>query len=116
MFAVMRYESDFNPRCRSHAGAMGLTQLMPCNVKDFKVADPYSIAENIRGGVEHLAEFIRKYEGRSNHDQTVMALACYNAGPGNVAKYGGVPPFKETQSYVQKVPKLFAELVQQAYP
>ncbi|MGQ9732943.1 MAG: lytic transglycosylase domain-containing protein, partial [Candidatus Zipacnadales bacterium] len=97
MFAVMKYESDFNPRCVSRAGAMGLTQLMPCNVEDFKVKDPFDIAENIRGGVEHLAEFLRKYQGRSYYEQTVLALACYNAGPGAVAKYGGVPPYEETQ-------------------
>jgi len=116
IFAVMRYESDFNPRCVSHAGAMGLMQLMPCNVTDFKVRDPYDVAENIRGGVEHLAEFLQKYQGKSYYEQTVLALACYNAGPGAVAKYGGVPPYRETQSYVKKVPALFAQLVKDGYP
>lgn len=116
MFSVMKYESDFNRRCKSSAGAMGLTQLMPFNCTDFKVADPYSVGENIRGGVEHLGEFLRKYQGRPYYEQTVLSLACYNAGPGNVKKYGGVPPFRETQSYVKKVPALFAELVKQGYP
>ncbi len=116
MFSVMRYESDFNPRCVSHAGAMGLTQLMPCNVEDFRVRDPFDIAENIRGGTEHLAEFLRTYSGKSNYERTVLALACYNAGPNAVKKHGGVPPYKETQDYVRKVPKLFADLVKQGYP
>lgn len=116
MLAVMRYESDFDPRCVSHAGAMGLTQLMPCNVQDFKVRDPFDIAENIRGGVEHLAEFLRMYAGKDNYNRTVLALACYNAGPNAVKKYGGVPPYQETQDYVRKVPKLFADLVRQGYP
>jgi hypothetical protein len=116
MFAVMRWESSFNPRCVSHAGAMGLTQLMPCNVEDFRVRDPFDIAENIRGGVEHLAEFLRKYAGRSNYERTVLSLACYNAGPNAVKKHGGVPPYRETQDYVRKVPKLFADLVKQGYP
>ncbi len=116
MFAVMRYESSFNPRCVSHAGAMGLTQLMPCNVQDFKVRDPFDIAENIRGGVEHLAEFLRNYAGKDNYTRTVLSLACYNAGPNAVKKYGGVPPYNETQDYVRKVPKLFADLVRQGYP
>jgi hypothetical protein len=115
-FAVMKYESDFSPTCVSHAGAMGLMQLMPCNVKDFGVSDPFNIAENIRGGVEHLAEFLRTYQGRPYYEQTVLALACYNAGPGAVAKYGGVPPYAETQSYVKNVPALFAQLVSDGYP
>jgi len=116
IFSVMKYESNFNPRCVSRAGAMGLMQLMPCNVTDFKVKDPFDVAENIRGGVEHLAEFLQKYQGKSYYDQTVLALACYNAGPGAVAKYGGVPPYAETQSYVRKVPALFAQLVKDGYP
>jgi soluble lytic murein transglycosylase-like protein len=116
VFSVMKYESDFNPRCVSHVGAMGLMQLMPCNVTDFKVKDPFDIAENIRGGIEHLAEFLYKYQGKSNYEQTVLALACYNAGPGAVARYGGVPPYNETQSYVRKVPALFAQLVKDGYP
>jgi len=116
IFAVMKHESDFNPRCVSHAGAMGLMQLMDCNVKDFKVKDPFDIAENIRGGVEHLAEFLRKYQGKSYYEQTVLALACYNAGPGAVAKHRGVPPYAETQAYVRKVPALFAQLVKEGYP
>jgi hypothetical protein len=116
MFAVMRYESSFDPRCVSHAGAMGLTQLMPFNVETLKVRDPFDIAENIRGGTEHLAEFLRRYADKGNYERTVLALACYNAGPNAVKKYGGVPPYRETQDYVRKVPKLFADLVKQGYP
>ncbi len=116
MFAVIRYESEFNPRCVSHAGAMGLCQLMPCNTQDYGIKDPWDVAENIRGGVSELAGYLQKYAGRSNYEQTVLALACYNAGPGAVAKYGGVPPYDETQSYVRKVPQLFAQLVNRGYP
>jgi len=116
MFAVIRYESEFEPRCLSHAGAMGLCQLMPCNVRDYGIKDPWDIAENIRGGVSELAGYLQKYTGRSNYEQTVLALACYNAGPGAVARYGGVPPYGETQSYVRKVPQLFADLVKRGYP
>jgi hypothetical protein len=117
VFAVMKYESDFDPTCVSHAGAMGLMQLMPCNVNDFKVSDPFDINQNIRGGVEHLAEFLRRYQGRSYYEQTVLALACYNAGPGAVAAHGGgVPPYAETEAYVRNVPALFAQLVKDGYP
>lgn len=116
MFSVIRFESDFSPKCISSAGAMGLCQLMPCNVHDFGLKDPWDVAENIRGGVSELASYLRQYAGRSNYEQTVLALACYNAGSGAVAKYGGVPPYDETQSYVRKVPKLFADLVKQGYP
>jgi Transglycosylase SLT domain len=116
MFSVIRWESSFDARCRSHAGAMGLCQLMPCNVEDYGVKDPWDIAENIRGGVSELASYLQKYTGRSNYEQTVLALACYNAGSGAVARYGGVPPFAETQDYVRKVPRLFADLVRLGYP
>ena len=116
MFAVIRYESEFDPRCISSAGAMGLCQLMPCNTEDYGIRDPWNIAENIRGGVSELGGYLQKYAGRSNYEQTVLALACYNAGPGAVARFGGVPPYGETQSYVRNVPQLFADLVKQGYP
>lgn len=96
--AVAKAESDFNPNCVSHAGAMGVMQLMPENVKTLGVSDPFNAEQNIMGGAWHLRHMLDRYDG-----DVVLGLAAYNAGPGNVNKYGGVPPFKETQNYVRKV-------------
>lgn len=95
---MIEVESNFNPKVVSHAGAMGLMQLMPANVKEQGVKDPFSPADNIEGGVKEIAGYLKKYNG-----DLVLSLAAYNAGPGNVKKYGGVPPFKETQNYIKKI-------------
>ena len=95
---MIEVESDFNPKTVSHAGAMGLMQLMPANVKEMGVKNPFSPAESIEGGVKELSGYLKK-----NNGDLVLALASYNAGPGNVRKYGGVPPFKETQGYIKKI-------------
>jgi len=116
IFAVMEAESYFDPICVSHAGAVGLMQLMPSTAEHVHVADRWNVRENIRGGIQYLSEQLARYEGRSNYEQCVLGLACYNAGPGAVARYGGVPPYKETRNYVIKVPKRFAELVEAGYP
>lgn len=96
--AVIKTESDGNPRCVSRAGAMGLMQLMPDNVKEAGIADPFDPEQNIAAGSKQLAGLLSQYRGNLD-----LALAGYNAGPGNVHKYGGVPPFTETQNYIKRV-------------
>lgn len=96
--AVIKTESDGNPRCVSRAGAMGLMQLMPANVKEAGIADPFDPEQNIAAGTKQLAGLMAQYHGDLD-----LALAGYNAGPGNVRKYGGVPPFTETQNYIRRV-------------
>ena len=96
--AVIKTESDGNPRDVSRAGAMGLMQLMPDNVREAGISDPFDPEQNIKAGTQQLAGFMQQYHGDLD-----LALAAYNAGPGNVHKYGGVPPFHETQNYIRKV-------------
>lgn len=96
--AVIKTESDGNPRCVSRAGAMGLMQLMPANVREAGISDPFDPEQNIAAGTQQLAGLMKQYGGDLD-----LTLAGYNAGPGNVKKYGGVPPFAETQHYIRKV-------------
>jgi len=99
--AVIQVESAFNPKAVSDKGAMGLMQLMPATARELGVTDPFNPEQNIRGGVTYLKQLLTRY------DQKVeLALAAYNAGIGNVEKHGNtVPPFKETQNYVNKITK-----------
>lgn len=116
IFSVILAESSFDPNSCSHAGAQGLMQLMPGTARGLGVADAYYFPENIRGGVEYLAKYLRQYRGETNYRQCALALACYNAGPKAVKEYGGVPPFSETRRYIRRVTQQFYELYQAGYP
>jgi soluble lytic murein transglycosylase-like protein len=98
VWAVMRHESGFNPRAISPKGAMGLMQLMPGTASLMGVDDPFNLEQNIEGGIKYLEQCLSRF----NQDIT-LALAAYNAGPQNVVKYQGCPPFQETRQYVAAV-------------
>ncbi|AYD00632.1 lytic transglycosylase domain-containing protein [Neorhizobium sp. NCHU2750] len=95
--SLIYQESRFNACATSSAGAIGLTQLMPATAADLGI-DPYDVDDNLRGGARYLKQQLSTF-----HGDTTLALAAYNAGPGNVQAYGGVPPFKETESYVTAI-------------
>jgi len=96
--AVIRVESDFHARAVSPKGALGLMQLMPATARRHRVQRVFEPRDNVDGGVQHLRYLITRYSGK-----LTLALAAYNAGEGAVDKYGGIPPYAETQGYVTRV-------------
>jgi len=103
--AVIKAESDFNPRESSNKGARGLTQLMPATAERFGVVNAFDAKANINGGVRYLRWLLDAFEGNAD-----LAVAAYTAGEGNVWKYNGVPPFRETITYINRVARAILPL------
>lgn len=96
--AIGKAESGFDASAVSPAGAQGVMQLMPATAEALGVSDPFDARSNIMGGAKYISDLLRRYDGDID-----LALAAYNAGSGNVAKYGGVPPFEETRNYIKRI-------------
>jgi soluble lytic murein transglycosylase-like protein len=100
--AVVSAESGGDPQATSPAGAMGLMQLMPGTARSLGVSDPYDPSQNVEAGTRYLADLTRRFG-------LEKGIAAYNAGPGAVARHDGVPPYRETKAYVQKVLRLYGQ-------
>lgn len=101
--ALIKTESDFDPRAVSKAGAMGLMQIMPENIRRLNIKDPFDPKDNIMGGTRYLKQMIHRFEGKLH-----LALAAYNAGPKAVEQYQRIPPYKETENFVEQVMKYYS--------
>lgn len=106
--AVIKAESDYNPRIVSNKGARGLMQLMPATAKRFGVTNSFDPEENIHAGTRYLRWLLKTFDGNAD-----LAVAAYNAGEGNVWKYEGVPPFRETVNYINRIAKHIRRAIEQ---
>lgn len=100
--AIIKVESNFNPRAVSHKGAMGLMQLMPGTAAQLRVENPFDPQQNVEGGVRHLKHLLQSFGG-----DVSLSLAAYNAGAGAVVRNGGIPPYRETRNYVRQITGLY---------
>jgi soluble lytic murein transglycosylase-like protein len=107
--SVIAAESAYNPAAVSVKGAIGLMQLMPETARELDV-NPLDPGQNIQGGVSYLKQLLERYSGSQN--QLLLALAAYNAGPGAVERYGGLPPYAETHAFVRRVIERFLALAE----
>jgi hypothetical protein len=109
--AIVKQESCFNETAHSRAGAIGLMQLMPGTASMMKISNPWDPEQNIQGGVKYISQMLRLFKGNKR-----FAVAAYNAGPGKVRKYKGIPPYRETKHYVKKVMAEYHRLKKQGLP
>jgi soluble lytic murein transglycosylase-like protein len=111
VMAVALTESTFNHSTRSHAGAMGLLQLMPGTARYVGVNNAWDLEQNVYGGVKYLREQLDYFIPRHGQERGfILAIAAYNAGPGAVRRFNGVPPYRETQNYVERVTRRYRML------
>jgi soluble lytic murein transglycosylase-like protein len=100
--AIIKVESNFNPRAVSNKGAMGLMQLMPGTARNLKVTNPFDVHQNVDAGVKHFRQLLEDFKG-----DVRLSLAAYNAGERAVTSHGGIPPYQETQNYVRTITRLY---------